>query len=165
MLCMAISPDFANDETIFVGTDSGIFRSTNGGRAWREVDFPPDFSPVLSLALPSNHATDGVLFAGTESHGLFYSNDRGNTWVRLCEEQISDEVNHILVAPEFPAKQDLLILQGDGLRISRDGGHSWSDWKVALPAETGLTSMTAPQGLDPGSLLLLGLADGTVLRI
>ena len=43
---------------------SGIFRSTNGGRAWRELEFSPDWAPVLSLALSPGFGADGMLFAG-----------------------------------------------------------------------------------------------------
>jgi len=31
VLCLVISPNFARDETLYTGTDSGIFRSTKGG--------------------------------------------------------------------------------------------------------------------------------------
>jgi photosystem II stability/assembly factor-like uncharacterized protein len=166
ILAMAISPDFANDETLFVGTESGIFRSTNGGRAWREVDFSPDLAPVLSLAMSPNYAADGVLFAGTESFGLFHSDDRGRTWQRLAEKLVSDTVNTILLAPEYPAQSDVLILTSDALLISRDGGHSWSDWpESGLATKRGLASVAAPQGLYPGSPLLVGLFDGDVLRL
>jgi photosystem II stability/assembly factor-like uncharacterized protein len=65
------------------GPESGIFRSMNGGRAWREVDFPTEFAPVISLQLSPNYTEDGTLYAGTESHGLFVSSDRGKTWSRL----------------------------------------------------------------------------------
>jgi photosystem II stability/assembly factor-like uncharacterized protein len=165
VLCMATSPDFANDETLFVGTDSGVFRSTNGGRAWREVDFPPDFAPVLSLALSPNYATDGVLFAGTESCGLFYSSDNGHTWLRLGEDVVTGAVNSILLAPEFPAQPDVLVLLGDALLISHDGGQSWVEWQAGLRLERSMTSVIAPQGLAPGASLLVGLVDGRVLRI
>jgi len=40
VLYVAISPHFACDEILFAGTETGIFRSTNVGRAWREMDFP-----------------------------------------------------------------------------------------------------------------------------
>jgi len=33
VLCMALSPHFGRDETVFVGTETGLFRSTNGGHA------------------------------------------------------------------------------------------------------------------------------------
>ncbi len=164
-IALAISPDFANDETLFVGTDSGIFRSTNGGRAWREVNFPTEFAPVLSLALSPNYAHDGVLFAGTETSGLFFSDDRGRTWTRLGEDVVIDAVNGIVLSPEFPAQADVLVILSEALLVSRDGGQSWSDWKAGLPVEQGLASMAAPQGLDPDAPLLLGLVEGGVLRI
>jgi len=164
VLCIAISPDFADDETLFVGTESGIFRSTNGGRAWRDVNFPTDFAPVLSLVLSPGYADDGVLFAGTESCGLFYSEDRGHTWERLGEDALTEAVNGIVLSPEFPAQPDVLAMLSTALLVSRDGGQSWSDWKAGLPLEQGLASVAAPQGLDPGATLLVGLVEGGVLR-
>jgi photosystem II stability/assembly factor-like uncharacterized protein len=165
VLAMAISPHFVQDETIFVGTESGIFRSTNGGRAWREIDFPTDFAPVLCLALSPTYAEDGLLFAGTEECGLFQSSDQGQTWSRLGEETVPDTVNSILLAPDFPTRPDLLVLLGDALLVSRDGGQSWSDWKPGLPTEQGLASVVAPQGLEANALLLLGLVGGQVLQV
>jgi len=165
VLSMAISPDFANDETLFVGTESGIFRSTNGGRAWREVGFPTELAPVLSLAMSPDYANDGILFAGTESCGLFYSHDRGHTWTRLGEGVVTDAVNAIILSPQFPGKPDVLVLPGEALLISRDGGRSWSDWKAGLSIEQGMVSVAAPQGLDPEAPLLVGLVEGGVLRI
>jgi len=165
VLCMAISSGFADDETLLVGTESGIFRSTNGGRAWREVDFPTDFAPVLSLALSPDYAHDGVLFAGTEACGLFRSDDRGHTWTRLGEDVFTDAANGIVLSPEFPAKPDILVMLSTTLLVSRDGGQSWSDWKAGLTVEQGLASIVAPQELDPGAPLLVGLVEGGILRL
>ncbi len=165
ILCLVISPNFAEDEILLVGVDSGIFRSTNGGLAWREVDFPPEFAPVLSLALSPNFAQDGILLAGTESHGLFRSTDRGQTWVRLAEEVITGVVNSIIMSSQFPAQPDMLALLEESLLISRDGGQTWSNWTTDLPTEVGLAAVAAPYGLAPGSPLLLGLYDGRVVRI
>lgn len=165
VLCMAISPDFAHDETLFVGTESGVFRSTNGGRAWREVSFPTEFAPVLSLALSPDYANDGVLFAGTESCGLFCSGDRERTWACLGKDVVTDAVNGIVLSPEFPAQPDVLVMLSTALLVSRDGGQSWSDWKAGLAFEQGLASVAAPQGLDPGVPLLVGLVEDGVLRV
>jgi photosystem II stability/assembly factor-like uncharacterized protein len=164
-ICLAISPDFARDETLFVGTDSGIFRSTNGGRAWREVDFPLELAPVLSLALSPGYSQDGMLFAGTESHGLYRSEDRGRSWIRLGADRIIDTVNAILLSPAFPEKADILVMQAAGILLSRDGGGSWSDWETGVDVDVGLACAAAPHGLDPGAPFLVGLVDGGVLRM
>jgi photosystem II stability/assembly factor-like uncharacterized protein len=172
VFCLAVSPAFADDETLLVGTESGIFRSTNGARAWREVDFPTEWAPVLSLALSPRYPQDGVLFAGTESAGLFCSRDRGRTWERLGEEVVTDgAVNGLIVSPEYPARPHLLALLNEALFFSRDGGRQWE--KLALGKATlrdpvagdGMASVAAPQGLGSGAPLLIGLADGSVLRI
>jgi len=168
VFCMAISPDFGNDETIFVGTESGVFRSTNGGRAWREIDFPLEFAPVLSLVVSPDYSNDGdsgVLFAGTESCGLFRSQDQGRTWTRLGQDAIDDAVNGIVISPEFPARPDILAVLSTTLLVSRDGGQSWADWKAGQTFEQGLASAVAPQGLDVDAVLLVGLIEGGVLRV
>ena len=185
VLCMAISPNFANDETLFAGTESGIFRSTNGGRAWRPVPrllerrvavqadtpLPIDFAPVLSLALSPRFATDGVLFAGTESCGLYRSSDQGNTWEHLGEDVIDGVVNGILLSPQFPAQPDVLVLLGNGLLISRDSGRSWAKWAWQLADQSagiqpeGLACVAAPRGLEHGATLLVGNVEGRVTQI
>ncbi len=58
VLALAISPDFANDETLFAATATGIFRSPNAGRAWRELQFPDDAGAVLCLAVSPAFAQD-----------------------------------------------------------------------------------------------------------
>jgi photosystem II stability/assembly factor-like uncharacterized protein len=165
IICLAISPAYAEDETLFAGTDSGIFYSTNGGRAWREAAFSLDLAPVLSLALSPNYASDGILFAGTESHGLYRSDDRGQTWIHLGEDAIPGAVNSILLSPEFPARADLLVVLSERLLVSRDGGQSWVDWAPGLDPRQGLACVAAPQGLEPGAPLLVGLVNGGVMRI
>ncbi|MEE8390219.1 MAG: hypothetical protein V3S14_05400 [Anaerolineae bacterium] len=168
VFCMVISPDFCNDETLFVGTESGIFRSTNGGRAWREVDFSPEFAPVLSLAISPDYTNDGdggALFAGTESCGLFCSEDRGRTWTRLGKDAVTDAVNGIVLSSEFPAKPNILVALSTVLLVSRDGGQSWADWKPGQTFDQGLTCVAATQGLDPDAPVLVGMVEGGVLRI
>lgn len=165
VLCLAISPDFANDETILAGTESGIFRSTNGGRSWREVDFAAELAPVLSLALSPNYAGDAIVLAGTETCGLFCSKDKGNTWTRLGQDLTSVAINGIVTSLEHTGKLEILILLSERLIVSRDGGQRWSTWKKKVRFRQSLTSVAAPSGLRRGAPLLVGLADGSALRI
>jgi photosystem II stability/assembly factor-like uncharacterized protein len=165
VLALAISPHYAQDETLFAATESGIFRSTNGARAWREVDFPPDWAPVLCLALSPAYAQDATLFAGSESHGLFRSQDGGTTWQRLAGEQLDGALNSIILAPDFPDRPEVLVLHEDALRVSRNGGQTWTGWSSNVAFEAAVASVAAPQGLAPGAPLLLGLMDGSVLRV
>ena len=164
ILALAISPNFEEDNTLFVGTETGVFRSTTNGRSWRELPFPDEWAPVLSLAVSSAYQFDGVLHAGTESCGLLKSTDGGETWTRLGEDVMTEAVNHIILAPSYPAIPHLLVLSSDGLFVSRDAGASWLAWPLGKLADEELMAVATPNGLEPGASLLVGMVDGRVLR-
>ena len=46
VLALAVSPDFSHDETVFAGTETGIYVSKSGGRSWRPLPFPDEAAPV-----------------------------------------------------------------------------------------------------------------------
>jgi photosystem II stability/assembly factor-like uncharacterized protein len=165
ILCLAISPDFARDETVFVGTQSGVFRSTNGGRAWREVDLPVGYEAVLSLALSPDFARDGILLAGTETQGLLLSTDAGESWQRLGTDVFTEATDAIHLAPDFSTRPEILALQAGTLFHSTDRGETWSPWRENLLAEEEVTAIRAPQGFDAGALVLVGLINGNILRL
>jgi photosystem II stability/assembly factor-like uncharacterized protein len=165
VICLAISPNFAEDDTLYAGTESGIFRSANGGRAWREVEMPFGFEPVLSLALSPNYGQDGTLFAGSESHGLWRSCDEGESWTRLGESAIDDIINDIVLSPNYPEQPDILVAMAEALLISRDGGETWSQWEGGTIAEHGVAGVIAPAGLSEGSPLLVGTVEAGVVRL
>jgi photosystem II stability/assembly factor-like uncharacterized protein len=165
ILCLAISPDFARDETVFVGAQSGIFRSTNGGRAWREVDLPVGYEAVLSLALSPDFARDRTLLAGTESQGLLLSTNAGESWQRLGADLFTEAVNAIYLAPDFSAGPEILALHAGTVFHSTDRGETWGPWREDILANQEVASILAPNGFDSGALILVGLANGTVLRL
>ena len=159
ILCMAASPDLANDRTLFVGTESGIFQSVNTGRFWRELRFAMDHAPVLSLAISSQFGQDGTLFAGTEAHGLWRSSDCGATWQHVQGLDNTDPINAVIV----DANTDrVVVLLDQTIMESRDGGSSWKV-RVASPNEASFTAIAAPYGAE--GALLVGLSDGGVLRV
>lgn len=162
VLAMSLSPDIARDRTVYSGTDTGIFLSKNTGRAWHETGFPSDCGPVLSLALSPQFGQDGILFAGTESAGVFRSADRGLTWRRVLE---AETINAILISPEFADKGDMLVVSNDALLTSADGGQTWQNYRPDLQIDSGFAAASAPSGFNREIPLLLGLADGQILKV
>ena len=71
-----------NDDsaTLFAATSTGIFKSINGGRIWTETtNFVGDNVVTLELI---KRGSDTILFAGTQSAGVWYSVDSGDTWTQ-----------------------------------------------------------------------------------
>lgn len=86
---LGISPNFANDKTLFVAVESertsiryeNILRSTDGGTNWvklpRVMDNGSDFS---TIRVSPNFSNDRTVFATTLGDGVYRSINRGNSW-------------------------------------------------------------------------------------
>ena len=158
MLCLALSPAWIEDETAYAGTETGLYRSTNGGRAWRHTGFPTELAPALCIA-SFEDGRDGSshLLVGTESSGLLLSCDQGDTWERLATDTITEAVNQLHVAHDAKGGLSLYALTNDGVIRSDDHGRSWSD---LIRVEGFATAM-----LPLGDVMLLGLQGKGVLRL
>lgn len=164
VLCLAASPRFSDDRTLFAGTETGIFVSRNSGRAWSEVDFPTQLAPVICLAVGRLIAGNEVLHAGTEAHGIFVSDDCGKNWRALDAGSAGQPVNALLVQAEPTGETELLCLSGSTIRVSRNSGDTWQDMLIDPPDDQAVTCVAAPDGLGDGNGLLVGFSDGWVQR-
>jgi photosystem II stability/assembly factor-like uncharacterized protein len=156
---LILSPHFSADKTVFAGTESGVFRSHNGGRAWRDLDFPLDAGPVLSLALS---VTDGRLYAGTENRGLFVSDDSGISWQQVDNGFASSSVNAIHIAASHD--NEVWLLLEESLVCSFDGGRSWNQ-HAHNQIEAGKTAMAMLPHPTVPNMMIVGFADGDLQHI
>ncbi len=117
----------------------------------------------MCLAVSPGFAQDGILWAGTDSAGLWLSADRGKTWRRSGEEALRESVNALIVSERSSSEQQLLALATEGLLLSRDGGGTWTSLAAELLAELEPAAVVAPEGVE--GMLLVGLADGRVIRL
>jgi titin len=119
----AISPDYANDGTIFAGTSGpGIYKSTNGGQSWTRSGLTD--TDVSSLAISPNYATDTTVFAGTSSD-IYKSTDGGQSWTH--SGLTGTGVPSLAISPNYAI--DATVFAGTydaGIYKSTDGGQSWT---------------------------------------
>jgi hypothetical protein len=85
--------DPRDGKTLLVAARTGhlghtVMRSTNRGRTWTESKQPPVFDPAHDVRSvdhvfwlsPGHPSEPGVWYGGTSPHGLFRSEDGGDTW-------------------------------------------------------------------------------------
>jgi photosystem II stability/assembly factor-like uncharacterized protein len=148
-LALAVTPDFAADETVFVATSSGIFRSTNGGRAWRELAFAGEDAEAEEALPPTGVAvTRGAIIVSTESKGLFYSRDSGATWFK--RNAFRSGQTYTLAAVRDFAK--LLLATPSAIAISEDAGATWE--RIAKPPDSVIAI-----AMDDNGAVLCGTQD------
>lgn len=127
-----------NPDMIFVGTQDGPYRSTDGGNHWQRLDFPERNVVIWTIII---HPTrPNILYAGSAPIALYRSTDGGDSWSKLpraispghCERAGFDSrVLRITVDPNRP--DDIYAaLEVSGVLRSTDGGDTWSDMSAPL---------------------------------
>ena len=124
------------------GSNTGIYKTTDGGATWRRVlrplnestgavDLALDFSNprILYAALWDHHRTAWELRSGGDGSGIWRSKNGGETWERLTDD-LPDGMGKIGVAASAakPGRVWAIIeAEGDagGLYRSDDSGDSW----------------------------------------
>ncbi len=88
ILDIAVSPSYATDHTVFVGTlEHGVLMSTNGGQSLLPTGLADAF--ITALGVSPTYGTDRTLYAA-DYQGILVSNDRAQTW-RLLPKHVRYE--------------------------------------------------------------------------
>jgi photosystem II stability/assembly factor-like uncharacterized protein len=156
-------------EVVFAGTDKGLLRSTNAGASWQPVESPLSDYCVWKVAADAGDPS--LMFAGTGTPtpaAVFRSEDAGQHWHKLavdiaaeCEAVGVPRVTGIAVDP-LDARTVWVGLEVDGVRVSRDGGDSWTALGRAI-ANPDVHSVAVASG-SPKSVFVLVNNDVFVSR-
>jgi photosystem II stability/assembly factor-like uncharacterized protein len=123
-ISLAINPE--SSSPMYLGTDTGLYRSRYRGKDWRPVGHRLDDQTVLTLVArpsPNNEEGASVLYIGA-TRGAYRSHDGGDTvelWGKGLEEK---SVTAILFDPKNPRA----VYAGTayaGLYTSDNGGETW----------------------------------------
>ena len=130
-----ISPNYAHDYTLFAGTTTkGVYRTTNKGHDWVQVNTGLTSLNIRSVAVSENFATDNTVFAATGA-GVFKSTNKGDSWVAANTGLTTTDVHPLAVSPAYATDHTVFVgTASSGIFKSTDGGGTWS------PANTGLAN-------------------------
>lgn len=152
-----LEPSLTDPDTIYAGVeDAGLFRSTDGGREWRELSglrrhdsgssWQPGAGGMCLHTILLDPTDPARIFIAISAAGVFRSEDAGTTWQPvnrgLRSEGIPDpnaEVGHCVHRIAMhPSRPDVLFMQKhwDVMR-SDDAGESWHEVSGNLPTDFG----------------------------
>jgi hypothetical protein len=113
---------------VFAGTGGdGIYRSTNDGDNWTEINSGLTHTDVRALAINS----DDHIFAGTFGGGAYRSTDNGGNWIEINSGLTSDYVNALAINA---SDHVFAGTSSGGAYRSTNNGDNWTQ------INTGLTS-------------------------
>lgn len=108
---LGISPDFANDHTMFLGSRQGVSRSLERGDFWTNINagIEENFHKALSIAFAPQFVTNGSVFVGTENL-VYGSSARGLDWHLTGQGLPGTEITALAVSPTYDT--DFILLAG-----------------------------------------------------
>ena len=75
---LEVSPDFDRDRTLFVTGFDGLFKSTNKGQTWQEID--AFRRSIIGLVISPDYANDSTIAVINYVGEAYISSDGGKTW-------------------------------------------------------------------------------------
>jgi photosystem II stability/assembly factor-like uncharacterized protein len=148
VLSIATVPD---SDLVILGTETGAYLSTSGGRFWKDI-------PALDACSPATIATmstDGSITIGSERGDIMLSRDRGMRWEHIDSiTTLSDPVALAIVAA--PSGRDVvMVVTPDGVFDVVRETSLWQESTVAA-ASCGDGRLTI--ATDDGSVRTISLS-------
>ncbi|MDT8388508.1 MAG: hypothetical protein RQ736_13445 [Thiogranum sp.] len=129
-LVVSFSPDYESDRTLFGGNPRGLFKSTDNGETWVQVDTDklPAGSNVLTVALSPDYGKDRTLLVSVKGHGLYRSSDGGETFSEIGHALREDNALIELLAYSSELAEDGMVYAAsdEELYVSTDRGDNWT---------------------------------------
>jgi len=162
---VAISPDYENDQTLFIYVFDELKKSTDGGYTWQVLENGLDNTSALisDIAISPGNIANYKVFVTTEGDGIYRSSDRGESWHAANAGLTNLSIHRLAMSPDFDKDQTLVAIpHGKGLFVSTNAGDSWrkisqdqfSASSVSIIKENGNTRVLA--GTQNGDIYLSG---------
>lgn len=124
---LALSPDYAQDQTLFavqlpaIGLGSSFLRSTDAGQSWQSLVVGKEYMNQVVISPDFVHDRRVYLVAVKK---IWVSSDGGDTMVQDPFWDDTHAVRFLTISPNF-AQDHTLVAAGDKMYRSADGGSTW----------------------------------------
>ena len=156
---IAVSPAYAQDNTLFAAGRTGVFRSTDGGRSWRHMLV----GEALTIALSPAFAEDQTVFVGTGQDGVLHSESAGLSWHGANSGLLDLSALAVAFSPRFAEDKTAFVGTASALYRTRNGGRSWREVPLGLDDPAIQAFAVSPRFKDD-KLVLAGTEAHGLLR-
>jgi len=137
---IAVSPDYASDDTVFAATaGDGVYRSRDGGNSWAGINSGLDRLDISGLSVSPRYREDGRILAASHSGGVWRRVAGAADWQMVLTETV---IAVAFAERDRPGGQPWIYAgDGDGnVWRSVDNGRLWEITHTLLDGVS-ITSM------------------------
>ena len=116
------------------GPGAGIFKSTNGGATWKQIDdgIPVDGRGRIGISVSPANRNRIYAAVDAKDGGIFRSDNAGLTWIRLSsDKRLWDRGWYFEKITADPKDADTVYVMNTSLYKSTDAGKTWTAIKGA----------------------------------
>lgn len=150
----------AEEQTLFLGTHTGLFRSNDGGRTWKKVSVSAKQPSLEVVAVAPDQKQPSTIYIATREAGVFTSADGGTNWSQINNGLGGLDVHGLAIDPNDGKLHVVIRNKGQEIYRSTNGGGKWSRVNGGPGPEIQfLISVNIPTGMG-GIFLYAGTATG-----
>jgi len=163
------------ENSVWAGTDGGIFKSVDGGTTWKPLTngLPPVIQANLAISPANPKRIYGLIAAGTApgstetrgASGIYRSDDAGESWIRVSNDaRPAGRIGggDLPIPLPHPKDPDTVIIASTVSWKSTDGGKTWTPYKGAPGGEDYQNGWINPDNPD---IVLLAADQGAVVTL
>ena len=118
---LAVSPDYTNDQEVFVIVQNRLLQSADGGNSWKQRVNGIDTPWLISdIALSPQYGEDDILYVASDGGGVYVSMDRGRSFAKRSNGLSDGRIGMLHIM----ASEGTYRVLAAG---SRGGMYLWSD--------------------------------------
>ncbi|MBI5216261.1 MAG: T9SS type A sorting domain-containing protein [Ignavibacteriae bacterium] len=154
----SIVTDPENPEDIFVGTDLGIYHSSDGGEFWNDFNAGMPLTMITDVTISN---ITGILRASTFGNGLY---QRSLPRVPVLNLKYPKNGETLIAGKEYQIKWTQRYCSNVDIEYSSNNGTDWQTIASNLPANTDSLSWTVPfDSTETAKLRFIHLSDSSVI--
>ncbi|MHB9012364.1 MAG: T9SS type A sorting domain-containing protein [Ignavibacteriaceae bacterium] len=155
VLALAVTPNGAGGTNLFAGTDGGggVYRSTNNGTSWTEVDsgltntyYGIFGTPTVNIFTITSGTGGTNIFAGTSGDGVFRSTNNGTSWSQVNTGLADSEITAFAVSPNGAGGTNIFAGTYSGVFLSTNNGTNWTAVNTGFTEDSVTALAIGPNG-------------------
>ncbi len=140
---LLISPDFATDNTVYIGTENqGVIKAEINNNSIQTISHNLSNKYIRDMTITPKSNQDYSVYVVTENDAVYQSSDRGKSWQKysqgITKTSQADQLKYphfydLDISSTFLEDKTMFLGGFNGLFKSEDGGNSWQEIHTLSP--------------------------------